>query len=152
MPKNLLTIHSRTNVGLILDYLCRRRLSKKRKSILAARDHKMAVFANENIGISINLFGTYELEELKVLFQFLEPIKDQLITGTALDVGANIGNHSLYFSIYFNEVHAFEPSPDIFYLLKFNTKSKKNIYPQMLGIGDKQGSFKLIENEMNMGG
>ena len=35
---------------------------------------------------------------------------------TALDVGANIGNHTLFFAGIFNTVHAFEPNPSVAYV------------------------------------
>jgi FkbM family methyltransferase len=40
--------------------------------------------------------------------------------GLALDIGANIGNHSIYFSQYFKKVMAFEPVPSNCWILKAN--------------------------------
>ena len=45
--------------------------------------------------------------------------------GTVLDIGANIGNHSLFFSNYFYKVLSFEPHPKIFKVLAINTEDKK---------------------------
>src|SRR6187549_848900 len=56
----------------------------------AKRNRKMAIYAHDLIGISINQFGVYEKEELDVLFDFLTPLKETFAAGTCLDVGANI--------------------------------------------------------------
>jgi len=45
-------------------------------------------------------------------------VKDK--KGIALDIGANIGNHSLFFSKYFDAVISFEPVPNNCLLLKAN--------------------------------
>lgn len=111
----------------------------------------MAVFANEHIGGFIHVFGVYEQEELDVLFSFLEPLRDVFRAGIGLDIGANIGNHSLYFSRIFDEVHCFEPDPSTFYLLQFNVGFRKKIKAFNIGLGDEKGTFKLAEVPDNMG-
>ena len=83
--------------------------------------HPMAVFAHDYIGASINQFGVFEGEELDILFDFLEPLHSSFRAGTALDIGANIGNHSIYFADHFRTILAFEPNPTAFALLSFNT-------------------------------
>ncbi|MEN8506081.1 MULTISPECIES: FkbM family methyltransferase [Paraburkholderia] len=118
---------------------------------LQARGHKMAVFANEHIGGFIHAFGVYEQEELDALFNFLEPLRDVFRAGMALDIGANIGNHSLYFSRTFNAVQSFEPDPSTFYLLKFNVSFRKKITAYNIGLGDHKGTFRLLEVQKNMG-
>src|SRR5260221_8795610 len=47
-----------------------------------------------------------------------------------LDVGANIGNHTVYFAKYldYKAIVAFEPIPDNFVLLKENIKDLDNVY------------------------
>jgi FkbM family methyltransferase len=40
--------------------------------------------------------------------------------GIVLDIGANIGNHTIYFSQFFNKVLAFEPVPSNCWILKAN--------------------------------
>ena len=91
----------------------------------ASREKKKAIFAHDSIGRYINLFGGYEREELDILFDFLAPLDVEFKNSLALDIGANIGNHAMYFSDHFQRVIAFEPNDDVFYLLKFNGSMRK---------------------------
>ena len=52
------------------------------------------------------------------LHQYFSKNKNE--KGIALDVGANIGIHTLYLSKYFKEVYAFEPQKEMFKQLKLN--------------------------------
>lgn len=60
-------------------------------------------------------------------------------TGNCLDIGANIGTHTLVLADYFSQVHAFEPQPDIFEILTSNVKvnKKRNVILHKHGLGDK---------------
>jgi FkbM family methyltransferase len=69
----------------------------------------------DSICQSIILNGFYERELLQGM---CELVKDK--NGIALDIGANIGNHSLFFSKYFDAVISFEPAPNNCLLLKAN--------------------------------
>jgi FkbM family methyltransferase len=69
----------------------------------------------DSICQSIILNGFYEREILQGMCAL---VKDK--NGIALDIGANIGNHSLFFSKYFNSVISFEPAPNNCLLLKAN--------------------------------
>ena len=54
----------------------------------------MAVFAHDYIGAYINVFGMYERDLLESLVPLIERYgKDSAV----LDVGANIGNHAVFF-------------------------------------------------------
>jgi FkbM family methyltransferase len=54
-------------------------------------------------------------------FQMLEFIRDNIPRGVMIDVGANIGNHTIYLAKYCaTQVMAFEPFPDTFKLLDKN--------------------------------
>lgn len=57
----------------------------------------------------------------------------------ALDIGANIGTHTIYLSDYFAQVHAFEPQTSIFKLLESNIKLNgcTNIQAYKFGLGEK---------------
>ncbi|MFM9909930.1 MAG: FkbM family methyltransferase, partial [Chitinophagaceae bacterium] len=137
--------------GWVIDFLCVRRVASKMSVNYAKRGHPMAVFANDLIGIDINQYGIYEAEELDLLFNFLSPVLKEFSTGIALDIGANIGNHSLYFSKIFSKVLAYEPNPRTYRLLKFNTDFLSNINTFDYGLGEKKGKFKMVENTTNMG-
>ncbi len=115
------------------------------------RQVSIAVFANEHIGIQINQYGVYDKLGLEILFDFLNPISSQLKNGLAMDIGANIGNHSLYFSKRFKEVHSFEPNPATYTLLSFNLRDIPNATPFNFGLGQEAGHLELNENLQNMG-
>ena len=55
---------------------------------------------------------------------FLNKIKNYNID-YSLDIGANIGNHSVFFADDFLQVYSFEPLTQNFDLLKINSKLKK---------------------------
>ena len=55
---------------------------------------------------------------------------------TCLDIGANIGNHSVFFANFFSNIYSFEPYPDSYYLLKFNSKNFNNIKTFNFGASD----------------
>ena len=135
----------------MIDLAIVERVIKLSHRLNAERNRKMAIFANDLIGISINQFGVYEKEELDILFDFLTPLKETLAAGTCLDIGANIGNHSLYFAPIFAAVHSFEPHPATFRLLEFNVGDSENVIPHNFGLGDTKGSFTLRENPTNLG-
>lgn len=85
--------------------------------------------------------GRYESADLHFTLQYLTHAG--LVSGTALDVGANIGNHSLYFARHFSDVVALEPNPRVFELLCFNTKLQANIEPLMIGASDRRAEMRL---------
>jgi FkbM family methyltransferase len=127
------------------------RLYKLSAKHLRSRRSTMAIFANEYVGILINQFGVYDKFALDSLFSFLGPVLGEMKTSSALDIGANIGNHTIYFSDYFSSVYSFEPNPQTFDLLSFNLKTVDNCFPFNVGLGDAAGIFELYENKGNMG-
>jgi FkbM family methyltransferase len=153
MPKYTLyqTVRSYT-----LETLFQRRIAKwigdRSLRLQQQRGYRMAIFANDLIGININQFGIYEGEELDVLFDFFKPLQAVFSAGLVLDIGANIGNHSMVFSRRFAAVHAFEPNPATLELLRFNTRRAGNVTAYAHGLGDSSGTFNLVEDQANMGG
>jgi FkbM family methyltransferase len=74
--------------------------------------------------------------------RFLELLEAMLVRrGVALDIGANIGNHSLYLSTLFGNVHAFEPNPAALVSLnrnvRLNPSARIAIHPVGLGETDR---------------
>lgn len=116
------------------------------------RGYRMAIFANDLIGIDINQFGVYEGEELELLFDFFKPLQTVFSTGLVLDIGANIGNHAMVFSRRFATVHAFEPNPPTLELLNINTRYAGNVTVYGYGLGESPGTFDLVVDQANMGG
>ena len=114
-------------------------------------------FAHDTISRKIMLDGVFEKNELLALKKFLS---DENITcDTCLDIGANIGNHSLFFADLFSKVISFEPNERPFKLLKFNSSLVENIQAFNLGLSTKNmelpvklrplnsGSAKICDNE-----
>lgn len=152
MTKTLLQLQRPHSLQHQFDLWMTRYLVRRAASFNAQRQHRMAIYANDLIGIDINQFGVYERPELELLFRFLEPLLPVFEQGLALDIGGNIGNHALWFSRYFRAVHAFEPNPATFELLRFNSRWVSNLQLHALGLGDQPGTFEMEEDPENFGG
>jgi FkbM family methyltransferase len=116
------------------------------------RGQRLAIYANDWIGIQVNLQGVYEAELLEIIFSFLAPLKDEFRKGLALDIGANIGNHSVFFSPRFSKVFSFEPNQATFKLLEFNTSFSANVTPYPFGFSNTSGLVDFFEDRENYGG
>lgn len=68
--------------------------------------------------------------------------------GTIIDVGANAGQFALAATQYFPKaaIHAFEPVPDVFELLKHNTCGRRHIRPYALALGSSRGRIGFYRN------
>ncbi len=77
-----------------------------------SRSPRIFCLPGDHIGDYIFIDGMYERELLESIFDgLLLSMKEQFSSGSCLDIGANIGNHTAYFSGRFNRVFAFEPNP-----------------------------------------
>ena len=113
---------------------------------------QMAIFSSDHISHDINLDGIYEKDYLLTLTNWLKEIHNDIFNGVAIDVGANIGNHSVFFSKFFKKVYSFEPNPKTFKLLEINSKLSNNIYVKKMGLSNKEVISNLLENKSNIGG
>lgn len=152
MTRTLHEVRRRWGPADLLDRLYTRRLQRLASGHAARRGQPMAVYANDLIGIDINLLGVYERDELDLLFGLLAPLKPVFADGVALDIGANIGNHTLWLARRFRQVHAFEPHPLTHELLDFNTRRLPNVERHALALGEQAGSAPLVVDSTNMGG
>jgi len=110
----------------------------------------LAIFAFDHIGLSINVWGRYENDALMAAVDFLKS-KQVCFSGAVLDIGANIGNHSIFFSELFEKVYAFEPNCRTFELLKFNSQDRK-IHPYNFGLSDQNTVAEFFQSTTNVGG
>lgn len=110
---------------------------------------QVAMFSFDHIGARINAFGRYEHDVLCALIAFLR--QEGNLRGTCLDIGANIGNHALFFARHFEAVEAFEPSSRTFALLAVNTRDLPNVRIHRLGLSDSEGVFSLFVPLGNVG-
>lgn len=90
---------------------------------------------NSYIDWSVYFFGSYEKETLDLLKYLSTKVKSKNL----LDVGANVGHHSMFASIYYSKVISFEPFP-VFYQqivnqIEFN--GIKNIRAFNIALSDK---------------
>ncbi|MGB0921832.1 MAG: FkbM family methyltransferase [Alphaproteobacteria bacterium] len=129
-----------------------------RKSLSHAEQgrKKLVTFSDDMISHQINIYGVHEGVLLDALFDWLTTRYPQMMArakseGTVIDGGANIGNHSLYFSDHFGKVIAFEPNPATFDVLKLNAQLVRNVETHRLGLSDEKGSAQLSIEDANMG-
>ena len=119
------------------------------------KNPQLAIFSFDHIGLKVNLDGKYESETLDLLDVFLRTNMKYCENKVALDIGANIGNHSIFFSKFFKKVYSFEPNPKTFQLLKFNSTfacSTENIVCFDYGLSSRSDQLKFRVNETNIGG
>ncbi|MDP3034345.1 MAG: FkbM family methyltransferase [Methanobacteriaceae archaeon] len=92
-----------------------------------------------------NTDNFYEIEILEVWSHYFDKVN------SILDVGANIGNHSIYWSQNDNikKIVAFEPVKSIFNLLKKNIKSNniEKVEIHKLGLGKNEGFAIINKND-----
>lgn len=149
--KNLVFSGERRYKPLRVFILCLNRVNHQisRKNI--KHFPQIAIFSFDHIGLSVNLEGRYEAESLNLVKDFLMHIGDAIDKKSVLDIGANIGNHSVFFSNFFERVFAFEPNPRTYKLLEFNS-TFKNITPLNFGLSDINGTLAFHINLTNVGG
>lgn len=87
---------------------------------------------NTEIGSKLYLEGEFEKKEIALCQKYIK--RNSIV----LDIGANIGIHSIYFSRIAKEglVFSFEPSPETFRLLLKNVMNSSNILPINIGVSN----------------
>lgn len=125
------------------------RLLLKRARANRAQWPAMAVFAHDYIGAHINVLGRYEREELEALIPFLSQLSK---SDVVLDVGANIGNHSVFFREHFDRVICFEPNPRTASLLRLNTQAYEGVDVRPYGLSDMDSVLTATVPHGNAGG
>lgn len=91
----------------------------------------------------VYFFGAYEKQELSLLSNMAKTMHKPIF----IDVGANVGQHSLYMSQYCEEVHAFEPYERVRKFLEEKVKLNEiqNIYIHGFGLSDTDGELEFFE-------
>jgi len=87
----------------------------------------------------------------KDILLYLE--KNYPVHNVILDVGANIGNHTLFFATHlrYNKIIAFEPIPENYKLLALNTYELDNVSIRRVAIGDGDLDIMMRADPENMG-
>jgi FkbM family methyltransferase len=135
-----------------LDFLVNHYLHNRSNKLIKEGKKQLLVFAFDHIAHKINLNGIYEREELEILAEWIKFKFPFILNGTAVDIGANIGNHSIFFSSYFKKVISFEPNNRTYQALEANSKLSDNIETFNFGISDIEQSLILNINKNNIGG
>lgn len=78
--------------------------------------------------------------EFKIINQYINNRQKNV----ALDIGANSGEFSKYYSDVFAFVHAFEPVLSTFDTLRENLKSYHNVHTYNVAIGDKKSEVDIV--------
>ena len=126
-------------------------LIKKNKVYTKSKKGPMAVFAHEPISHKIFVYKYYELEELEDTVSLLELFGINPKNIIAIDVGANIGNHSVFFAQHFYQVLSFEPNQTTYKILEFNLGFYENAHPFNTALSSFNGYGDLWVQESNPG-
>ncbi|MFZ0662707.1 MAG: FkbM family methyltransferase [Acidobacteriaceae bacterium] len=135
------------------DYFILRKWLGPRRDRNAAAYPNLACFAFDSITSEIIVFGRFEKTLLDVIFARLDPFSSVFRETTAIDIGANIGNHSLYFAERFGQVYAIEAAPETFSLLSFNVAHSgySNVTPLQKALGECHGKLMFAEHRNEAG-
>jgi hypothetical protein len=115
---------------------------------LVSRFPRLAVFSFDYIGNYINVFGSYEYP---VFSKLCELFSAHGVTLCALDIGANIGVHTVFLSKIFDNVIALEPNPKTYSLLEINTAHLPNVTSLPIGASSKSEYCRLYIQKINLG-
>lgn len=121
------------------------------KRHLETGQHRLVVFAHDFIAHHVNLDGVFERMELETLFGWLCEHHPEALSCTAIDIGANIGNHALYFADHFERVIAFEPNPRTFRVLELNAELADNVVCVRKGLSDAERTAYMATPAGNVG-
>ncbi len=119
-------------------------------NLTTKRGYILNAFEGDSITREIQKKGEYDTNTLNSLSDVLGAIKPQ----TSLDVGANIGNHSLVIAKYSRNLIAFEPVKFIFDVLEGNflLNQLKNAKAINCGLSNKQALAEIfIPENGNLG-
>lgn len=119
------------------------------------QNYDMAVFVNDHIGGAIIACGKYEKQFLEMTVEVLTELTQgqRFKDGICLDVGANIGNHALFYGTIFKRVIAFEPNPIAYKLLEASVLKNRiaNIDICTVALGSKKEKKLLSVCDENLG-
>jgi FkbM family methyltransferase len=125
---------------------------KNQKKYQESKSRPRIVFLDDIITASFFIEKNYELEELEKMKFIIEKYLTNSYSMSFLDIGANIGNHTLFLNHYFSKTYCFEPNPEVFDVLVLNTKRESSIHPFNFGLSDTTKDVELSFDSINCGG
>lgn len=143
MFKNVTKKYSRSDYShRLIKNLTLRLITFLNKTNHKDRLNNLIVYSADVVGQEIVINGLFEAMELETLMKWLE--ENKLNNGIVLDIGANIGNHSIFFSKYFEKVFSYEPHSLSFKILELNAIKRQNISCFNFGLSDSEGSATIF--------
>jgi len=108
---------------------------------------------NDTLGREAWLFGYYDRLALTFLRRLAKRLKGGREAPLAFyDIGANIGNHTVFLADLFDEIYCFEPNPKALELLTANTASLPNVRIIPVGLSDQDAELGFMTgSERNLG-
>lgn len=110
--------------------------------------NKIIAQFNDQLGEQISTHGFYEIFYMSNILPYFDK---QVFSNLMLDIGANIGNHSVYFSNYFRNIYSFEPQKLTFKILEINTNHLSNIKIFNYGVSTNKTEKDIYVNLNNRG-
>ena len=126
-------------------------------------DHEpVTSFSKYNVEVKFLIRNPFDLIQRQLLYKDffeikeLEFIKNRIVKNACiLEVGANIGNHIVYYSKFTSctKIIAIEPNPDAIAILKKNLQLNdiNNVNIQQIGAGADNSRFRLKTKQNNLG-
>lgn len=130
-------------------YLRLREIKKHHARLREREIPSLAIFNLDLIGRKVSVDGYFEHAELQCVEEYVLPKLCQ--RDICLDIGANIGNHSVFFAPFFEEVIAFEPNPRTAKVLEANAMLRANITPVNIGLSDRTAVLTASFSTQNVG-
>jgi len=122
----------------------------KTKTIKVHGKYKQMVYPITDQDFKNQVHEIHNMEHyLSGLLHIKERYKDPNKKAVVMDLGANIGNTSLFYAPFVKQVHSFEPNPLIFEALAKNTTKEKNIAIHNYGVSYKNTTFSMHSKEKN---
>lgn len=87
----------------------------------------------------------HDLQQWEVVKSHLKDFR------TCLDFGAHVGTSAIRYSKRFQRVMSFEPIPELFECLEYNTKDCSNVEIHNVAISDKNETVEILVNWINTG-
>jgi FkbM family methyltransferase len=110
----------------------------------------IALDLDEDVDAKIFLYGAYDERGLRLIKRVMRAVDCR----TALDVGANVGNHTAYFSDWARRVYAFELNPPVFERLRTfiaaNRLANVTAFPCGLSDRDDQRTYYVFPGQAHL--
>ncbi|MCW7536476.1 FkbM family methyltransferase [Aquabacterium sp. A7-Y] len=155
-PARGLRVRAIGRAQLLRQFLLTRLTHRISRSVRAKGYPMLAVVPSDAVGQQIFADGLYEEDLLLALFDVVLAGREEAFRrGVALDVGANVGNHSLFFARRFAHVIAFEPNPPVVKILEANIdlNDAGNVTVVPVGLADASCNLSFVQdNSGNLGG